>query len=150
MGGLPLRQYLDLQLAQAALRPRFLWGVAPKAPVSGRSIFPQKPSQTPFISKPPDFSGLVWRRVFSGFGKTSTYLNERELVVRCGLGGGKVTFPFMENKAKVCLENRVFLSQSRYAGGYCMWLSHENRNSVTHGQARTAFPCNAFLYHRAL
>ena len=53
-----LRQYLDLQPAQAALRPRFLWGVAQKAPDCGRGISPQKPSQTPFISKPPDFFGL--------------------------------------------------------------------------------------------
>jgi hypothetical protein len=52
------RQYKDLKPAQAALRPRFLWGVAPKAPDCGRGISPQKPSQTPFISKPPDFFGL--------------------------------------------------------------------------------------------
>ena len=43
---------------QATLKPRFLWGVAPKAPDCGRGIYPQKPSQTPFISKPPDFFGL--------------------------------------------------------------------------------------------
>ncbi len=53
-----LRQYPDLQPAQATLKPRFLWGVAPKAPDCGRGIFPQKPSQPPFISKPPDFFGL--------------------------------------------------------------------------------------------
>ena len=53
-----LRQYLDLQLAQAALRRRFLWGEAQKAPDCGRGISPQNPSQTPFISKPPDFFGL--------------------------------------------------------------------------------------------
>ena len=52
------RQYLDLKPAQAALKPRFLWGVAPKAPDCGCDIYPQKPSQTPFISKPPDFFGL--------------------------------------------------------------------------------------------
>ena len=52
------RQYIGLQLAQAALRPRFLWGVAPKAPDCGRGISPQNPSQPPFISKPPDFFGL--------------------------------------------------------------------------------------------
>jgi len=40
------------------LRPRFLWGVAPKAPDCVRGIFPQNLSQTPFISKPPDFFGL--------------------------------------------------------------------------------------------
>ena len=53
-----LRQYKDLKPAQAALRGRFLWGVAPKAPDCGHGIFPQKTSQTPFISKPPDFFGL--------------------------------------------------------------------------------------------
>ena len=55
---LSLRQYKDLKPAQAALRGRFLWGVAPKAPDCGRGIYPQNPSQTPFISKPPDFFGL--------------------------------------------------------------------------------------------
>ena len=52
------RQYLDLKPAQAALKPRFLRGVAPKAPDCGRGTFPKKSSQTPFISKPPDFFGL--------------------------------------------------------------------------------------------
>ena len=53
-----LRQYIDLQLAQAALGPRTTRGFALKVPDCGRGIFPQKPSQTPFISKPPDFFGL--------------------------------------------------------------------------------------------
>ena len=52
------RQYKDPKPAQAALRSRFLWGVGPKAPDCGRRISPQKPSQTPFISKPPDFFGF--------------------------------------------------------------------------------------------
>ena len=53
-----LRQHQHLKPAQAALKPRFLWGAAPKAPDCGRGIFPQNPSQIPFISKPPDFFGL--------------------------------------------------------------------------------------------
>ena len=34
---------------------RSVWGVAPKAPDCGSGTRPKKPSQTPFISKPPDF-----------------------------------------------------------------------------------------------
>jgi hypothetical protein len=52
------RQNQHVQLAQEALKPRFLWGVAPKAPDCGCGISPQNPPQTPFISKPPDFFGL--------------------------------------------------------------------------------------------
>ena len=37
---------------------RAVWGVAPKAPDCGSGFCRQKPSQTPFISKPPDFFGL--------------------------------------------------------------------------------------------
>jgi len=51
-------QYIDLKLAQAALKPGFLWGAAPKARDCGSGICPKKPSQAPFISKPPDFFGL--------------------------------------------------------------------------------------------
>ena len=57
-GRLSLRQYKDPKPAQAALRSRFLWGVGPKAPDCGCGISPQKTSQTPFVSKPPDFFGL--------------------------------------------------------------------------------------------
>ena len=53
-----LRQYMVLKPAQATLKPRFLWGVAPKAPDCGSGTRPKKPSQTPFISKPPDFFGF--------------------------------------------------------------------------------------------
>ena len=53
-----LLKYPRSQDRQAALRPRFLWGVAPKAPDCGSGTRPKKPSQTPFISKPPDFFGL--------------------------------------------------------------------------------------------
>ena len=53
-----LRQYVDLQPAQAALRYRFLRGAAQKAPDCGRGNRPKKPSQTPFVSKPHDFFGL--------------------------------------------------------------------------------------------
>jgi hypothetical protein len=63
------RQCRHLQPAQAAWKTRFLWGVARKALACGRGIFPQKPSQPLFISKPPDFFGLVRRREISGFGK---------------------------------------------------------------------------------
>jgi len=52
---------------QAALRPRFLWGAAPKAPDCGRGFFPQKPSQTAFISKPPDFFWLSTAAWVFGF-----------------------------------------------------------------------------------
>ena len=44
--------------SQAALKPRFLWGEEPKAPDCGSGTRPKKPSQTTFISKPPDFFGL--------------------------------------------------------------------------------------------
>ncbi len=47
-------QYLDLQPAQAALRTRFLWGVATKAPDCGSGSSPKKPSHTSLMSKPPD------------------------------------------------------------------------------------------------
>ena len=62
-----LRQNQHLQLAQATLKSRFLWGVAPKAPDCGRGIFPQKPSQPSFVSKPPDFFGLSTAAWVFGF-----------------------------------------------------------------------------------
>ena len=65
------RQYLDPQLAQETLKFRFLWGVARKAPDCGRSISPQKPSQTPFVSKPPDFLGLSTAAWIFGFRQKS-------------------------------------------------------------------------------
>jgi len=81
------RQNKHLPLAQAALRPRNVWGAVPKTVDCGSGIFPQKPSQTPCYLKTPEFSGLVRTAVLGDFSEKAANLDERKLVVRCGLGG---------------------------------------------------------------
>ena len=81
------RQNKHLPLAQAALRPRNVWGAVPKTADCGSGIFPQKPSQTPGYLKPPEFSGLVRTSLLGDFSEKAANLDERKLAVRCGLGG---------------------------------------------------------------
>ena len=68
-----LRQYLDLQVAQATLKPPFLWGlVAPKALTAAAAFFGKNRLKPRLSQNFLTFSRLVRRRGFSVSGKNGS------------------------------------------------------------------------------
>jgi len=69
---------VDLKPEQAAPSYRVVMGAATKPPDCGSGSCPQKPSQTPFISKYADFLDLVPSWVVGDFGEKAVNLGERK------------------------------------------------------------------------
>ena len=66
-----LRQYLDLQPAQAALRHRAVWGVSQKLLTAAAALFRKRRLKPRLSQNLLTFSGLVRRRGFSVSGKNA-------------------------------------------------------------------------------